>query len=341
MTTQRNAHCPYRPPGAPLLLALALLSGWGGAAGAGEWTIEIEPLLMEAYGHDQHVLTTHELSFGGGSLSDRQDAVSIETNSGGAYRGKFLYARGRWSWGVEYLWFNTSQDSPDRTAAAAGGGDGVGFEIAGRLYFSNSPDEVLYHRVLEDTDLAIWTLDLHARRVLAEGPDSGISLLFGLRIGDFDNDYRAVTGLEGVAGTRQDASSNYGAMYGPLVGLAARARRGKHRFDGYLSQSVLLGTADLSSRARDFLGPEVAEPQAFVDETFSQSRDVAIPISELRLKWGYQLTRRLGVNLSASAAAWWDVPVPPGVVPVFDGGRMLNENTIVFFGLGAGLRTTF
>ena len=342
-TESAKNHGFRRLMGASVALTLVLTIGPGGPAAAGQWTIEVEALQMEAYGHDQHVLTTHDLSFGVGTLlSDTQTAVSLDTNSGGAYRGTFLYSRGgKWSWGVDYLWFNTSQDAPDRTAAAAGGGDALSFEIAERFYFSSGPDQVLYHRVLEDTDLAIWTLDLHVRRIVAETADSAVALILGLRVGDFDNDYRAVTGIEGVAGTRQDASSNYGAMYGPIVGFDAEARRGKHRLHGYLSQSVLLGTADLFSRARDFLGPFSAEPAFLIDEAFAESLDVAIPISELRLGWGYQATRRLGLGLSAIAAAWWDVPVPPGVIPVFDGGQMLNENTIVFFGLGAVVRMTF
>ena len=210
--------------------------------------------------------------------------------------------------------------------------------LANRIYFSSSPDEVLFFNVLEDTDLAIWTADLYARRTLAEGDDSSISLVFGLRVGDFDNDYRAITGIEGRGGTRQDASSNYGAMTGPLVGLVADGRRGKHTFQGYLSQSVLLGEAGLATRTRDFVGPFSAEPSFVIEETFDHVQDVAIPISELRLDWRYQVTRRLSLGLGVNASTWWDVPVPPGVLP--GGGPKLHENTIVFYGLGGGLRVT-
>ncbi|MCP4246764.1 MAG: hypothetical protein GY778_06920 [bacterium] len=322
------------------LLSLLLAATAADPTWAGEWTIEFEPLLMDAYGHDQHVMTVSDLAIdlAAGSLVDSQVPVSIDTNSGGAYRGKFQYDRGRWGWGVDYLWFNTSQNQVGHTASGNGPFDPVAFEIADRSYVSNGPDEVLFFNVLEDTDLAIWTMDIYAERSLTESPDSGISLLFGLRIGDFDNDYRAVTGVEGLAGTRQDASSNYGAMVGPVVGLNAKARRGKHTFEGYLSQSVLLGEAGLSTRKRDFLGPFNADPVFVIDETFNHIQDVAIPISELRMKWSYQITRRLALGLVANAATWWDIPVPPGVIP--GSGPTLHENTIVFFGFGGGLRMT-
>ena len=98
------------------LMTLTLATAAAGTAEGGQWTIEIEPLLMDAYGHDQHVLTTHDSSFTSAQLTDNQTAVSLDTNSGGAYRGTFLYSRGKWGWGVDYLWFNTSQDAPDRSA---------------------------------------------------------------------------------------------------------------------------------------------------------------------------------------------------------------------------------
>ena len=115
-------------------------------------------------------------------------------------------------------------------------------------------------------------------------------------------------------------------------------RRGKHTFQGYLSQSVLLGEAGLATRTRDFVGPFSAEPSFVIEETFDHVQDVAIPISELRLDWRYQVTRRLSLGLGVNASTWWDVPVPPGVLP--GGGPKLHENTIVFYGLGGGLRVT-
>lgn len=341
MTTQLGRrHRPF-PRGtlATILLVVALAAGT--PASAGEWTIEFAPLLMDAWGHDQQVLTVGELTIDNetGNLIDTQTPVRIETNSGGAYRGRFQYGGGRWSWGIVYLWFNTSQDQVGRSVSAGGGPDLVVFETANRLYGSSGPNEVLFFNVLEDTDLAIWTMDLYAARRLTASPDDrGISLVLGLRIGDFDNDYRAVTGLEDAAGTRYDASSNYGAMVGPVTGLRAEARRGRHSFEAFFSQSVLLGEADLSIRTRDYLGSFSAEPAFVVDEMYARTQDVAIPISELRLEWSYQLTRSLALGLMADAATWWDVPVPPGVVP--GGGPKLQENTIVFFGLGGSLRVT-
>lgn len=147
-------------PLAAAVLSLALLTAIANPAAA-DWTVELEPVLMEVYGHDPHVLTVGDVSLdlAAVGLSADQRAVNVDTNSGGAYRGRIRYDRGLWGWGVDYLWFATSQDRVSLTAAAAGPLEPTFFEIAGRGYVSDGPDEVLFFDVLGDTDVAIWTAD--------------------------------------------------------------------------------------------------------------------------------------------------------------------------------------
>ena len=58
------------------------------------------------------------------------------------------------------------------------------------------PRAVLQEFVIQDLPQRI------VERILAEKPNSDVRMHFGLRLGDFDNDYRAVVGIEGVAGRR-------------------------------------------------------------------------------------------------------------------------------------------
>ncbi len=164
---------------------------------------------------------------------------------------------------------------------------------------------MLFYGVLEDTDLTAWTLDLYATRTLTEMPQASLTLLLGLRNADFDNDYRAVVGVQGTAGSRLDASSNYGRMMGPLLGLAATGSVGRHMFAGHLGQSVVFGDAELSSSSREFTGPFTETPSFFAQETFREERDVAIPITELRFDWAYDLTDRWSLGVGAETSAWW------------------------------------
>jgi len=330
--------------GTTLVAAVALGTGGPAHAEDGRWTLQLEPMVVEAYGHDQHVLTIHEVDLGSTPPGEIKTAVNLDSDAGPAYRGELRYGRGQWAWGVDFFWFNTTQNIPDRAAAAdaPGGGNGfVVFEVADQSFTSTDPSEVLYYSVLEDTDLAVWTVDFYAVRTLAEKADGGVHLQLGLRAGDFDNDYRAVVGVQGFAGSRLDASSNYDLMMGPVVGLAGDVHRGRHCLEGYLGQSVLFGSVELTSRSRAFNGPFIESPSYVAQELFRKQQDVAIPISELRIKWTYRLGRHIALGLGLNASAWWDVSVPPGVIPGEDGDETLHENTIVFAGALAALELTF
>jgi hypothetical protein len=227
-------------------------------AGDGEWTLRLEPMHMQAVGHDQHVLNIHEIDLDVTPPVDSTTGINLDTDTGIAYRFELKYTRRQWGWGVDFFWFNTSQSAGRLTRAgdgASGLTDQVVFEVADRSYSSTSPNELLYYEVLEDTDITAWTVDLYGIRTLVDRPRSGIHLLFGIRSGDFDNDYRAVVGVEGVGGSRLDASSNYDRMTGPIVGLAGDFHVGRHGITGSIGQSVLFGSVELDSMTREFTGP--------------------------------------------------------------------------------------
>lgn len=325
-----------------LLLPLALLAAGAARAQDGEWSIELAPVYTQVSGHDQHVLTVHELDFDATPPTRSSSAVTLDTDDSLAYRGEFRYDRGKWAWGLGFFWFVTTQGAPRRTAAADGA-ERVVFEVADRSFTSTNPGEVLYYELLEDTDLAFWTLDLYALRTVAEGDGSRLQLQLGVRLGDFDNDYRAVVGIENENGVRLDASSNYDRLMGPLVGLAGRFDLGRNALDIYFGQSVLLGTADkLTSTSREFRGPLVASPTYTSLDTFERrDQDVAIPITEARIAWSFALTEWLSLGAGVHASVWWDVSVPPGVVPGEGGDRVFHENTVVATGLSASIRAAF
>lgn len=328
----------------PVLLVLALAS----PGVAGEWSLRLEPTLMDAFGHDQHVLNVYETSSGAVPATTAASAVRLETDSGIAARGGVRYAGETWAWGLDLTVFFTDQGTTDRTTAADGPVDGATYEVAGRSFSSAGPDEVLFYGVLEDTSLQTWTVDLYALRTVAEREAGGLQLQLGLRTADFDNDYRAVVGVQGIGGRRLDASSNYDRMMGPLVGVVGTWRCGRSTVEGSFALSVLLGSVELTSSARDFVGPLEAAfpvegelPTTTWQETFRAVEDVAIPVTDLDLRWTYRLTGWLALGVGATSSTWWDVPVPPGVIPGPGGLSTLHESTIVFFGVSGIAQLTF
>lgn len=336
-----------RRPALLLLAALALTAGPPAFAG-GRWSVSFEPLYVSVNGHDQHVLTVREGDLGAAPATDSREAVLLKTNGNLAPRLVVRWERPSWTFGADVFWFVTKHALTGRTASATGAGDRLAFEVADRDFVSTAPSEMLSFQILEDTELAAWNVDLYALRTLAETPTSSLALQLGMRNADFDNDYRAVVGIVGAGGRRIDASSNYGRMIGPLVGLVGTIEQGRGRFEAYLGQSLVFGEAELTNRARDFRGAlETAVPvegeidSAFTDIRFRALDDVAIPISELRLGWRYRLGKRFELGAGMSVSVWWDVPVPPGVIPSTAGASSeLLENTMVYSGLSAAIKMT-
>lgn len=323
------------------LLGLLTLGAAGTASAADEgWSLLLEPMFMDAYGHDQHVMTVHEIDLGVTPAVDTRTPVTLDNEDGPGYRFELLWARNEWALGLDFFWFNSSQGRPSRTGAASGPAgpiDQLVFETADRSVTSDLPGEVLEFGVLEDTDIAAWTVDLYALKALAETPTHGLDLQLGLRNADFDNDYHGVAAIQNVSGSLLDASSNYPRMIGPLVGLSGNVHFGRSVVRAYFGQSVIFGEAELSHMTRDFTGP-IAAPAVVALETFRKEQDVAIPITEFRVNWLYPISGRISLGVSANTSIWWDVPVPPGVIPIADGDEVFHENTILYFGLAVAVK---
>jgi hypothetical protein len=49
-------------------------------------------------------------------------------------------------------------------------------------------------------------------------------------------------------------------------------------------------------------------------------------------QWGH-----IHLGLSANTSVWWDVPVPPSVIPSA-GSKAFDENALVYFGLAVAVK---
>lgn len=322
-------------------LALALIQ-WVvpeiGAAQPASWTVEVEATQVEVRGHDQHVLTE-----GGAAGSE---SVELDTDSALGYRAALRHDRGRWAYGLDFFIHRTDQSAGPRRAAASGSAAPRSFEVPHRSFVSTGPDEVLYFQTLEDTTVELWVLDLVARRALGAGEGGPWSLLFGLRNADFDNDLRAIVGIEGVGGTRLDASSNYSRMTGPLAGLAFTVERGRQTFVADLRVAVVFGDIELSRTLRDFegppgpfAGPPEEVPPGLNAQHLKSSDSIEVPMAELRLAWRYRFGERWTLGAAVDGTAWSDLATPPGVDPDRPDAR--EETTLVTYGLGLTLGYRF
>lgn len=323
-----------------LMLATLVLgsAATGVRAAESEWSLVLEPMYMDAFGHDQHVLTVSEIDLDSTPAANTRTPVTLDSEAGIGYRFEVQYARWDWTLGLDFFWFDASQGRPSRTEAAIAPLDQVVFETADRSVISDDPGEVLTFRVVEDTDIAAWAVDLYATKALLASDDAKLQLQLGVRNADFDNDYHSVLATENVGGSLEDGASNYDRMIGPLIGLYGRVGVGKSTLTGYLGQSVVFGSVALTHTTSDFIGPVSTTPNVVARTTFGKDQDVAIPITEFRVSWLYPVSSRVSVGLSANSSVWWDVPVPPGVIPISQGDQVFHENTLVYFGLAFAVK---
>jgi hypothetical protein len=326
-----------RPVPAVAILAGALGQVAAAVAQAPSWGVELVPVYTEVTGHDAHVLTVLEAGRGG--------AVELATEAALGYRAAVRHRRGAWAYGLDFFIHRTDQSADPIELEPAGTGE-LRFELPGRSFAAGATGEPLYFRTLEDTTVELWVADLSARRRLGARPDRGWSVLFGLRNADFDNDYRAIAGRGALGGVRIDASSNYSRLLGPLVGLAGERSFGRHALAADLRQSWVRGDVELTRTLLDFEGPPApfavppeAVPEGLERERLDFADTISVPMTDLRLAWRFALGESWALVALGEATAWWDLAVPPGVVPGRADAR--EEVDLVTYGLGVGLHYRF
>ena len=310
---------------------------------AADWTLRLEPTWVDPYGNDRHVLTIHESNTGTTPTTERMTAIDLELERTLQMALGLRRMGGSSGWGMDIWWYGATVQG----IGLNGAGDAttpLTYEADTQTYTSNAPATVLYYILREDNRLEVWTADFFYIRTLGSSADASVEIQAGVRFGDFDNDYRSALGIQGVEGTFLDASSNYPRMMGPLVGLNVRFRHDRSRIEAYIGQSLIVGRAELQSQNRHFNGPfsEVPEPTFDAETHFHDWLQVAVPITELRLRYTFELTDRWAVGAGASTSAWLDVSVPPtSVPPQGNAGAALQENTVVFYNILAHVEWRF
>jgi len=292
-----------------------------------DWILRAEPRYVEVYGHDQHALTLRSRDTSAVPAVESASGIDVENPPSPNLAVSIQRMEEGSGWGFDLFYFGVTADGINRTDAGSATVEVV-YEASDQVYSSTAPTDVVYYTLRGDNRLEMWTGDLYYLRTLSPGLD----LQLGIRFGDFDNDYHAVIGVQGSQGTFLDAVSNYPRMMGPLVGLSGTLAQGRHRIEGYLGQSVIVGRASLNYTALHFTGTP-SSPTIDDQRRFSDFVQVAIPISELRLRYSFQLTGHLGLGIGLGTSAWWDVPTPPGVAPDPNAGQTLHEDTVVLYSL--------
>lgn len=313
-------------------------SGQSAAAPIMGWTAQIDPMYMAVFGMDEQIATISRRPPTPAGAPDTfiQEGVDLEMDGDFAIRGEVQYMASRWGVGASGFWFNPEGDV-DRVEDLNGfSGVSIFSNNIGGSAFTGGPNRVTYSA---DNDLEVWTADFYGIRTLAETPDSHVHMLAGLKIGGIEDDFSERAQIGNVAGgvftptaiRTSRASSDSGVLIGPLVGVAGDASYDRHRVKGLLQQSMLFGEADADRRTEhDNNGNGVLNAGDVVSTTTS-SHDVGVPITEVGVKYLYDVTENIALGLGGFASVWWDAPTAPGVDDSLH-STDLNEQTLVFLG---------
>jgi hypothetical protein len=171
-----------------------------------------------------------------------------------------------------------------------------------------------------DAEWETWMVDLYAIRELVSTPDVGVDLQAGMRIASFDWDANAFAATFdpgdlslGIATYVNSNSDLDDPLVGPFLSLLGTGRFGRFHLEGQLTQSVVFGDWDGVSRFTFFDGGLLDDPTPDFTENRTSDRDLTIPITDVRIRVGYEVIDNLVLGFGGYATTWFNVPTPPGV----------------------------
>jgi hypothetical protein len=271
------------------------------------WHLQLEPMYMGVLGNDETVAATG--SFVPGVFS--RVGIEGDYDEDLAIRGELQRTLGNgWGFGVNGFWF-----APEGTENAASNDPNVFFATKQGATLAQGGPATLNVK----SELDVWSVDLYVMRTLVDNPNNNVHVLLGAKIAELE-DHLTLRGDGSMGSSTVMAESDTNTMVGPFVGIAGDVLFGPHRIEGLLTQSALVGEAKYSSHQEIFgLFP-------FVD-SFRGEKDTVVPMSEMRIKYLYDVSDNVSLGAGGYVGVWWDAPVAP--ITSFADTR---EATLTFLG---------
>ncbi len=340
---------PIRKGDVSIVLGMAvLLSASAWAAPENGWNLQLQPMYMGVFG--DNIDTGEEIrdrweGFPVGFTSRSEQNIDIGYGGEPAIRGELLYTRKPWGLGASGWYFSpdgsevrepvsthnrffVADPNPGVTEsvfipvfARPGIGDGTG------VFEDTTLVETKYRVELE---LELWTADFYGVRTLAERADRHLNLLFGVKLLNWDEERKdriIITSPiditdpdlgEQLDQFKHKSEADTEVMFGPLIGMQGYWNRGRHRFEGLLTQSWVFGDVDYSAviSERCDRRPLGANTSTSCGETvlatFKDTDNENIPVTEAKLAYLYDLTDNFSLGLGGFASVLWDAKRAPG-----------------------------
>jgi len=318
------------------------------------WNLQLEPMYMGVAGANSHFANITTSS--GCCSSPVQTSFTTSQNFGmggnGTFRGQLEYMPGDWGVGISGWWFDTSGSINQSMNAS-----NVGYN-SNNFTNSNGPGYWGLLKSSANNSLGVWNLDAYVIKSLGEFQNGGINLTFGAKFGSFNNNTSEAfnPGQTGFASSYFDSYGKFAGMrsnnittnenaansasasllVGPSIGLQGSVKYGDHRLEGLLGQSVLIGNVNRKAFSVSYYSYQysyypysytTSGPTYTYNTSFSDSETVAIPVTEMKIKYLYDVTENLSLGLGFFASLWVDTPTPPAVQ-----ANDQQYKTLVFYG---------
>jgi hypothetical protein len=301
--------------------AFGLVLAMGGVAVAvepdegGELYLNSEFMIMSSFGTDLDALL----------IEIEDDTAPVETfdtfrqqidsDVDFGWRGDLQWKEGPWGVGVSGFHYDNEGDED----ASIDGSEVEGFITAGDSNESVScsdDDEACVASA--DAEWETWMVDLYAIRELVSTPDVGLDLQVGMRIASFDWDANAFAaafdpddlGLQFATFVNSNSDLD-DPLVGPFLSLLGTGRFGRFHLEGQLTQAVVFGDWDGVASYTEFNGGLLDDPNPVFTENLTSDRDLTIPITDVRIRVGYEVIDNLVLGVGGYATTWFNVPTPP------------------------------
>ena len=260
---------------------------------------------------------------------------NFDMGGNGTFRGQLEFMPIDWGVGVSGWWFDTS----DSINLNLGSSPTPSYYSPVTTYttinytsnnFSFTAPPASSGSVLmasANSSLDLWNVDAYGIKMLGESENGRINMTFGAKFGSIDskvsevvNGGSPIINIGGYSSSESGSatnSANASFLVGPSVGVQGLGKYGNHRLEGFLSQSVLIGNVDcntIASRQYSYSYPSYYYPYTssnIYNTSLSDSETIAIPVTEMKIKYLYDLTENLSLGLGFFGSLWVDTPMVP------------------------------
>lgn len=309
-------------------------------------TVSLDPMMMGVFGDDVHVGDLYTYDYGTGYYYDREnDPIISSPSSKFTWRGEVEYTKGDWGVGINYWGLNTTGDKSGTVTDPVSTDNiyiGARMNDAGWTASTNAStvDWSTSNKV------KVWTSDIYGIKKIMESNDNTFNLTFGLKLASLENvrkdhlQYNAISGGDSISYTYTyawDKQSKSNLLIGPMMGVQGHFHWQKQRVVGTVSQSFVYGGVDYSNVTTELYS------SGTYDYRYATSHKVneVIPVTEIKLKWMYDITPNVALGLGAYGSMWVNAPMAPEASSNYYYGNSESKKTVIFAGALGSLEFKF